>query len=733
MFKPAILAIVFMITSSAVCPAQQTDAAAAKTETTEAIDRVLQLLTDTGQRETLVQQLKDLRETQADPAPAAPAQDADKGDQAAEQTADQTTDQAKGEAADQSAVLTNDGLLAAILDWASSLSRDLPRATFGVPIETKLDQAGRDLDRRLDDPGLVTQMLRFGLWAAAGWALVFAIGYLATRLLKTKSARLDDLLRTGLPDLKTMLLRLVVTLIPIALAFLASMLWPLASVLPDNQKLIAAVLPLPLLLAIAAARLASDGLLLLARTRGRRLVAYARRKIPAWLTVGIFIALMSPVSDSPPIRTAIGNSCSDILSLVLDLTAAGVAIAFSIRHRRTVRSLILKRNRVSKEPASFVGQSLSFLGESWQMLFYGLVIFTLVARLLGAKTDNFILQAGGSIVVVVVAVLLNASLQRAFELIFRNAAMRSRGSGSISLQFLRIAKGILHLALIFLASWICLLTWGFDVAGWMASEVGSAVIRPILSILGSAVFTWVMWILLDHFISVALMPTDAKGRSRDRSARLQTLLPLVRNFGFVTLATLTVIAALANLGINVAPLLAGAGVMGIAIGFGAQQLVQDVITGLFILIEDTIAIGDVIDTGDRRGTVEAMTIRTLRVRDADGALHSIPFSSLKAVKNSSRNFAVLTVSVDVPYASDVDEAIRVLYRLGRDLAADPLYGKRMISPIEVNGVETFNSDMVTITATIRTKPLQQASVRREFNRRWVDHLKSLSPKSPDPA
>src|SRR5690606_20011525 len=150
---------------------------------------------------------------------------------------------------------------------------------------------------------------------------------------------------------------------------------------------------------------------------------------------------------------------------------------------------------------------------------------------------------------------------------------------------------------------------------------------------------------------------DQRGCVRPQNPRVRTLLPLLRNIVFVALSVITVIAVLANLGVDVTPLLAGAGVVGLAIGFGSQQLVQDVITGMFILFEDTIAIGDVIDTGDRAGVVEALTIRTVRIRDADGALHSIPFSQIKALKNRSRDYGVYTVKLSLDYATDIDAAM----------------------------------------------------------------------------
>src|SRR5690606_15058996 len=123
------------------------------------------------------------------------------------------------------------------------------------------------------------------------------------------------------------------------------------------------------------------------------------------------------------------------------------------------------------------------------------------------------------------------------------------------------------------------------------------------------------------------------GQVVQRSARARTLLPLVRNFLLVVLVTIVGLIILSELGVNIAPLLAGAGVVGLAIGFGAQTLVRDVITGLFMLFEDTVSVGDVVDVGSHSGLVEAITIRSIRLRDMTGTVHTVPFSSVASMKN----------------------------------------------------------------------------------------------------
>ena len=185
--------------------------------------------------------------------------------------------------------------------------------------------------------------------------------------------------------------------------------------------------------------------------------------------------------------------------------------------------------------------------------------------------------------------------------------------------------------------------------------------------------TWLLWVVLDTAIQEALKPPVSKRSSRQPSTRVKTILPLLRNAIKIILVVICAITTMANLGINVAPLLAGAGVVGLAIGFGSQQLVQDVITGLFIIIEDTLSIGDwvVLDSG-HAGTVEGLTIRTLRLRDGKGFVHSVPFGQIKAVTNQSRQFAYAFFSVQFSYQTDVDSALQLIREVGQSISEDPI-------------------------------------------------------------
>ena len=233
--------------------------------------------------------------------------------------------------------------------------------------------------------------------------------------------------------------------------------------------------------------------------------------------------------------------------------------------------------------------------------------------------------------------------------------------------------------------------WGFSVVDFaLSNSLGQAISNSLSSIGLILLVTWLLWVVLDTAIQEALKPAVGRRAARQPSTRVRTILPMLRNAIKVVLIVICTITTMANLGINVAPLLAGAGVIGLAIGFGSQQLVQDVITGLFILIEDTISIGDwvVLDSG-HAGTVESLTIRTLRLRDGKGFVHSVPFGQIKAVTNQSRQFAYAFFSVQFTYDSDVDASLALIHEVGKSISEDPLLRINLQGPLQVSGVDRF--------------------------------------------
>jgi len=199
--------------------------------------------------------------------------------------------------------------------------------------------------------------------------------------------------------------------------------------------------------------------------------------------------------------------------------------------------------------------------------------------------------------------------------------------------------------------------------------------------------------------------------------RLATYLRLLGNVGAVAVWVTVAMIALDQLGLNVVPLLTGAGIAGLAVGFGAQSLVRDTISGFLLVLEDHIRVGDSATVNGRDGVVEALTFRTLLLRDLAGALHVFPHGSIQSLANLSRGWSAALIEVTVAYGEDVDRVMAVMTRVGRELAADPAWGAMILEPVEIFGVTALRNAGVTLQTRVRTRPSQQAAVAGEYRRR----------------
>ena len=312
--------------------------------------------------------------------------------------------------------------------------------------------------------------------------------------------------------------------------------------------------------------------------------------------------------------------------------------------------------------------------------------------------------------------LVQRAVARGFALSGELKARYPRLEGRAN-RYLPVFERLIRAVLYLLAALWLLEIWGVDSFGWMASDFGRRVTGSLVTIAVIIVVTALVLEITDAIIERYLAPKDSLGRVVVRSARARTLLPLIRNAFRVVLGVMVTLIVLSELGLNIAPLLAGAGVVGLAIGFGAQTLVKDVITGFFILAEDTISVGDVADIDGNAGVVEAMTIRSIRLRDVAGTVYTIPFSAVTTVKNLTKDFSFAKFDVGVAYDSDVDEVIGLMREVAAELRQDPEFRYAILDDLEVMGLNQFTDSALMLLARLKTPPGQQWRVSREFNRR----------------
>jgi len=207
------------------------------------------------------------------------------------------------------------------------------------------------------------------------------------------------------------------------------------------------------------------------------------------------------------------------------------------------------------------------------------------------------------------------------------------------------------------------------------------------------------------------------GDNLEESKRVDTMCRVMRYVLTVIIYAVTVIEILNEIGISIAPILGAAGVVGLAVGFGAQSLIKDYFNGFFILLENQIRQGDVVVAGDKAGFVEEVTLRHIRMRDYDGDVHYVPNGIITTVTNKSRDYAQSVIDIGVAYREDINTVIEVMQQVGDELYRDEIYSAKILTPLEMAGVDRFDDSAVIVRCRFKVLPLEQWTVRREYFRR----------------
>jgi len=249
---------------------------------------------------------------------------------------------------------------------------------------------------------------------------------------------------------------------------------------------------------------------------------------------------------------------------------------------------------------------------------------------------------------------------------------------------------------------------------WADAHVQNAV-RIVLILAAAFVLTKVARALI-HRVEMLVEDADPDSLS-DREKRARTLGRILRQGVTIGIWTLASVTILSELGVAIGPLVAGAGIAGLAVGFGAQALVKDVISGFFMLLEDQFRVGDVITIAGASGVVEAINLRTTVLRDGEGHVHVVPNGTIGVVTNHTRGWSRALLDVSVAYGEDTDRCTAVLREVGRSLEADPVFGPKLAEPFEYPGVEKLDDSCVQLRVMVRTKPHEQWAVIREMRRR----------------
>jgi small-conductance mechanosensitive channel len=290
---------------------------------------------------------------------------------------------------------------------------------------------------------------------------------------------------------------------------------------------------------------------------------------------------------------------------------------------------------------------------------------------------------------------------------------------------IRVRLSFYHAALVHLTGLVIgvfallglLQLYGLGGLAWLSeSAVGHRIVSGVCTLAVTIIFAFVVWEAVNIVIQIHL-ETLRRDAQVARSARLRTLLPLIRTTLAITVVVVAGLMVLSEIGVNIAPLLAGAGIVGVAIGFGSQKLVQDVITGVFLLLENAMQVGDVVKVGDQSGLVESLSVRTIRLRTEDGSVVVMPFSAVTTVINMTRDYSRAVVTVNVSVDEDVDGVVATMRDIVREMREEDTWSTIILDELEVFGLDRFTDTALQIKCRIMCTPFGRWTVGREFNRR----------------
>jgi small-conductance mechanosensitive channel len=291
-----------------------------------------------------------------------------------------------------------------------------------------------------------------------------------------------------------------------------------------------------------------------------------------------------------------------------------------------------------------------------------------------------------------------------------------RPDGSISIPAICVDRGIRALLVI---GTVLALAWAheFDLVALATGDnLLTRIVRGVFNIAVVVLVADFVWHLAKTAIDSRLQATEEVGPAETdearRRARLRTLLPILRNVLLTLIGVTAVLMALSSMGVQIGPLLAGAGVVGIAVGFGAQTLVRDIFAGVFYLLDDAFRVGEYIQSGNYKGTVEAFSLRSVKIRHHRGSLFTVPFGELGAVQNMSRDWVIDKLTISVPFDTDLAKVKKVIKEVSKEIMAEPELAANIIEPLKMQGVEQFGDFAIQIRMKMMTKPGEQFVIRR---------------------
>ncbi|WP_454854683.1 mechanosensitive ion channel domain-containing protein [Rhizobium binxianense] len=433
-----------------------------------------------------------------------------------------------------------------------------------------------------------------------------------------------------------------------------------------------------------------------------------------WLGRAISLAGYTFMFVAPVIDTYVSPAAAQVVRVLVMLTMVVIGVIVVLQNRDRARRALSSRAADGRD--DFVGRVSVRLAGVWHLvaIFYMIAVFAVwlinptaaLPFMLLASMQSIIAATTGALVTAFISRFANAGLRLPDDIRLRLPALEGRLQAFVPrvMQVVRIVVAAVVLITI-MQAWAMI-----DFPSWVASAAGQRVIGSALAAAIILLLGFIVYLAMSSWVEYRLNPDYGS----IPTSREKTLLSLFRNAFTIAIVVLVAMLALAQIGVNIAPLLAGAGVLGLAVGFGAQKLVQDIITGVFIQLENVMNEGDVVTLGGVGGVVEKLTIRSVSIRSLDGTLHLIPFSSVDTVSNMVKDFGYHVAEIGVAYRENIAE-VKEAMQEAFDLLMETEWKDKIIGPLDMQGITAFGDSAITVRARIKTVAAGHWGAGRAYN------------------
>jgi small-conductance mechanosensitive channel len=363
------------------------------------------------------------------------------------------------------------------------------------------------------------------------------------------------------------------------------------------------------------------------------------------------------------------------------------------------------------------------LADLWPLLMTAYVLGVLLALTLEQLAGMAFRSKAGilSLLVVISLPLIDMLFCR---LLVERSAARATASGGAGPSYVPVLRKGVHIAVTVGGLLLIAQIWEIDVFALASRRMGSRLAAALIDVAVTLLLAFLAWELARTAIDRRLAREAGAKAVSDTgeiggtgTSRLATLLPLARAFIFVTIGVMATMTVLSALGVNIGPLLAGAGVVGLAVGFGSQTLVRDIISGAFYLMDDAFRLGEYIDVGDAMGTVEKIGIRSMQLRHHRGALNIVPYGGIRRLNNQSRDWVVEKLTFRLTYDADINQVRKIVKRIGLEMQEEPELGPDILQPLKSQGVTAMEDSAMVVRVKFMAKPGNQFVIRREAYQR----------------